>query len=577
MKQKLLLLLFGALISLLPLRAEIITGDCSYYNDENNATFHLDTESGLLTIKGIGSCDLNKLSDYISLVKEIVFEEGIKYAGGVDGEWFAFVNLRKVYMPSTFISFHTSNINRQPFYNSKNLEYIDCSPLNEHLVSIDGVLFNKEQTKVIAYPWAVKKLTIPSTIEKQLQYEEFENLHSLQELTLGSLNGSMFNHGAAGTYNQGFGALFREDSTDFSGLGASYMKYFYKLPNTLKKLKLSCDTICLSDFNTYIYYDYQRNSRYYFCYYSYESQIDTVEINADTIWINKDQLQDRDRNGMRYCFGEPRCIKLNFKGTTLPSAEVLCGPIEELSLPNVKGMRSAGLASLYKLKRLVLPFPGAGSIKSSSNFGELFGKTVNSGKEVSQVMIDGTVNTYYMPADLGSLTITEGCGEVAYGCFYNCTMLKEVYLPSTTFSVGEKAFYGCAGLEDLYCAAEIPPVAYDNTFDGVRIATCRLHVPAGTADLYRRSPGWERFFEIIDDAEVAGIIETATTEPTQNCYGTHGGIKVTNAEGERVAVYSLQGQLLHNAIAAEQEETIGITPGIYIVRVGDRAEKVVVK
>lgn len=108
-------------------------------------------------------------------------------------------------------------------------------------------------------------------------------------------------------------------------------------------------------------------------------------------------------------------------------------------------------------------------------------------KEVIQTLSDGSQKTYYLPEELDSVRITEGCEEIPWGCFYNCSMIVSMVLPESLNLVGENAFFGCGGLEDIYCLSTNPSAAYDNTFDGVRIATCRLHVPAGTADLYRRS------------------------------------------------------------------------------------------
>jgi len=81
-------------------------------------------------------------------------------------------------------------------------------------------------------------------------------------------------------------------------------------------------------------------------------------------------------------------------------------------------------------------------------------------------------------------------------------MLQDVTLPTTVYSVGEKAFYGCAGLQDLRCKSADPAVAYDNTFDGMRLTSCTLHVPYNSGEMYSRSPGWERFYNIEEEAPI---------------------------------------------------------------------------
>lgn len=49
------------------------------------------------------------------------------------------------------------------------------------------------------------------------------------------------------------------------------------------------------------------------------------------------------------------------------------------------------------------------------------------------------------------------------------------------------------------------------------------------------------------------------------------------AVNETMCTSSLRVADSNNAVAAEQEETIEITPGIYIVKIGNCAEKVIVK
>lgn len=68
--------------------------------------------------------------------------------------------------------------------------------------------------------------------------------------------------------------------------------------------------------------------------------------------------------------------------------------------------------------------------------------------------------------------------------------------------VGERALYGCAGLTDIYCKGAEPSSAYSNTFEGVRVNSCKLHVPYNSSDMYRRSTGWKDFYYIEEEAPV---------------------------------------------------------------------------
>lgn len=62
-----------------------------------------------------------------------------------------------------------------------------------------------------------------------------------------------------------------------------------------------------------------------------------------------------------------------------------------------------------------------------------------------------------------------------------------------------------------------------------------------------------------------------------NVRGDYGCIRVFDAVGQAVMVYDLQGRLVAQSLHAQQGETFPVrTPGIYIVRVGKNAKKVIV-
>lgn len=161
---------------------------------------------------------------------------------------------------------------------------------------------------------------------------------------------------------------------------------------------------------------------------------------------------------------------------------------------------SGVLAAAPKLRSLTMPLPGPGSADAVGNFGELFG-TSKSGN-VTQYFEDGTTKTYSIPTTLEELTILEGCGMIPYGGLSNCNMLKKLTLPSTIYMVGEKALYGCAQLSDIYCMGAEPAVAYDNSFDGMRLTSCKLHVPYNSGDMYKEAEGWKRFRYIQEEAPI---------------------------------------------------------------------------
>ena len=254
------------------------------------------------------------------------------------------------------------------------------------------------------------------------------------------------------------------------------------MPVTLKKLVLDVDELDLEQFEESItYMGYERK---------YTSTLDSVIINCTSI------------NGYtNWAFPAATFVDLSYNGNELDKNVLRGSNITNLKITKAQTIAPDALSGLVSLKSLTLPFPGAGTPLSVSNFGELFGTDSHDQmRPVTQVMMDGEQETYYLPSGLDSLTIVEGCGEIPYGCFYGCTMLKQVVLPSSLYSVGEKAFYGCAGMTDIWCRGADPAVAYDNSFDGMRLTSCKLHVPYDTSEMYARAAGWERFYYIEEEA-----------------------------------------------------------------------------
>ena len=175
------------------------------------------------------------------------------------------------------------------------------------------------------------------------------------------------------------------------------------------------------------------------------------------------------------------------------------------SIENIEVSTFSGCKNLQCLQ---LPFPGAGSLSNVSNFGELFGtQAIDGMRAVTQQLENGETKTYYLPAGLRKLVLSEGCEMIPYGGLYNCNMLDTLVLPTTLYMVGDKALYGCARLKDIFCKGADPAVAFDGTFEGVRVSSCKLHIPYNTTDIYKRSAGWESFYYFEEEAPIAITVE----------------------------------------------------------------------
>ena len=176
--------------------------------------------------------------------------------------------------------------------------------------------------------------------------------------------------------------------------------------------------------------------------------------------------------------------------------------VKKLDIGAAEKLGHGWLSGLSQLEDLTIPFIGANNLATGKEgcFGYVFGTDYSSGmRAVTQYYNDSKSSTFYVPPKLKRITITDGCNELSYGALYGISTLKEITLPASLYVVNEKAFYGCGGLEHIYCYGASPAACFDNSFVGVRTATCVLHVPYQSEELYRRSTGWKDFYYIQEE------------------------------------------------------------------------------
>ena len=112
----------------------------------------------------------------------------------------------------------------------------------------------------------------------------------------------------------------------------------------------------------------------------------------------------------------------------------------------------------------------------------------------------------------GAITIKVGEGEdleckviaIAANAFKGCTSLKQICLPATLESIGEKAFDGCNAI-DYICSTGGTPLSINKNVFSTYTAT--LYVPAGALGSYEQNDVWKTF-----PVRREGYFEGATTQ-----------------------------------------------------------------
>ena len=138
-----------------------------------------------------------------------------------------------------------------------------------------------------------------------------------------------------------------------------------------------------------------------------------------------------------------------FKGCTMLSQINSNIEGEFIIANNVQSIGSEAFNGCIKLKSITLPFVGAKKTATGAEglFGYIFGNTeYTEGTQIKQCYDDSSNydrSFSYIPNQLSIVTITDAM-QLSYGAFYNCSMLKTIFINSEAKnSIGENAFYNC--------------------------------------------------------------------------------------------------------------------------------------
>lgn len=559
MKQKLLLLL-GVLLAAMPLRAEIITGDCGRPGDTlEHPTFKFDTQTGEMLITGgyevyVENVAKQPWASFRDQIKSVVIDGSTSIG---DSVFYSCSELRKVEIKTENVRLGYCVLGKCDKLEELSLHRFYTDPIGRipNLRDVFGFIFTQTSVKedkaedLITYeytiPKSLKRLVLNcSQIElnsfTKQAYERWDYSTDYEYITKGWEN--IEEVSITGVESPDFTAEFGE--TGFADVG--HVDFVY-----------DGSSLPYSE-NEYSFYSpFKGNGNFSVTFTNPE----LTEISEDSYFYNFLGLKE---------FTAPYVTSITGYSCFRSSG------LEYVNIPNLTNIVSGSFANCVYLQDITLQIPWGGGKNNPAQFHSLFSTDENDEMKVVAWQDEkGKQYTSYLPEGLERVEITEGCEEIPWGCFYNCSMIKRVVLPSTLYKVSENAFYGCGGMEDIYIAAVNPPAAYDNSFDGMRVASCRLHVPEGSLEMYKASPGWERFFNIVDD--YSGVGEVAADTSLPQCVAVDGGLKVLNAQGSRVTVYNLQGMAVHDAVAGAQEETVSLDRGLYIVKAGGTTQKVLVK
>jgi hypothetical protein len=189
--------------------------------------------------------------------------------------------------------------------------------------------------------------------------------------------------------------------------------------------------------------------------------------------------------------------------------------------------------------------------------------------------------------DLKSLIIEDSESELShYGAFsgdrpkeaylgrqmdfstINCDSLETVEFGENVKSIVSGAFKDGSNIRTVKVYNSVPPET-DDTFSSKTYIDGVLYVPVGSEDAYAAAPGWKDFWEIKTMQITTAISDLC--EGTQ--YSVSGGVLHIVGDAP-TRVVAMSGATIYSG---KGDHDITLNKGIYVVVIGNKASKVVIK
>lgn len=284
----------------------------------------------------------------------------------------------------------------------------------------------------------------------------------------------------------------------------------------------------------------------------------------------------------------------NLKSVTIPNTvSVLaigvfdgCSGLTSINIPS--SLTTIGTDALFNCTALTsIEVDNSNPIYSSAN-GVLFNKTQTilyqypAGNTNANYIVPNTVTkisgyAFYECTGISTVVLSSSVTSINPYAFYDCYSLKSIIIPSSVALIGGEAFYNCNNLNSIHAHNTTPANINleDNIFYDVPTSTCILYVPIGSKPLYTSAYQWKAFTNIVEENISSGTALQETDNLTISV--SSGIVTLHNVQaGLPVLLFDIGGKLLYSNIAtSETVEFFLPSKGIYIVKVGNAAKKVV--
>lgn len=245
-----------------------------------------------------------------------------------------------------------------------------------------------------------------------------------------------------------------------------------------------------------------------------------------------------------------------------------CSAIQQMIIPNsVISIGTEAFCDCNSLTSCTIPdsikFIGYGAFSLCGSFGFItipksvtyLGQRAFAYSQISGITIQGSISTIPKQA------------------FQDCWGLNSVTLPSTITEIDSMAFNGCMYLKSVYAAMTIPATIQGEAFDSLSLKYSTLYVPKGCYKAYSIAPVWKNFKRILE-YEPAAILPINKNTRKASITIRKRNIVINNYTGP-VDIYTIDGRLInHTQIERDSWTFQVLNAGIYVVKTKDSSSKI---
>lgn len=417
------------------------------------------------------------------VIPETVTNKGVVYTvTAVEEETFSYSSkLTSVSLPAT-----VTELGEVPFEACGKLVAITVHPDNQVYMSIDGVLFDKNGTTLIACPGAKEgEYQVPTTV-RTLANSAFYGCSRLTSIILPE-SLTKIGTGAFRSCTLLKSVNIPEGITEISD------KMFYGC-GSLQSVNIPEDVVSIG---TSAFYNCKR------------LVLSTLPSSLKTI----------GDNAFERCAGIMELVVPEGVQTMGDFALMGCSNMQKVSLPASLNHMGIGVFRLcLSLETIELNQANTHYVVED---GVLFNADQTSliccpATFKGEYAIPKTVTViedyaFYYCQDLSEVVMPNHLVDIRNGAFVNCTSLKSITIPESVAVIGGSAFISCTRLNYIHCKADTPPSIAKEVFSPATYENALLYAPFQSKDEYASAEFWKDFqtFRGIGDINQDGSLNVA--------------------------------------------------------------------